>query len=573
MMNTVCRSLLCFLVLLVLQGSNAQAQRGGGGSEATRDRLDNLLPNAMRQNNVDMWIHVLPPWNPFGPGVETDSLQLGTASGYCIFTDRGGDKIERAVFEAYGDVDARDLYDIVANETEGMWTAGSRFAGIGKFVADRDPQRIAIDLAGISYADYKKLTEEFGEKYTNRVTSAENLLADFRPNRVDSRESRYYQTPEAWTNLIRRDKFDFVLPQVMRDNKIDVWIHAIREWDLVNLGAAAGYGVFTDRGGDRIERVLYSYNDDVKDPGAYDAVNVIEKSDTRFASLRDFIAARDPQRIGVNFSERLQFADGISFEEYNLLVDAIGDTYAKRIVTADILVTDYLSGKVVSELVGFGQSEGAYADRMGGRFQNIKPGVTLLSEIRGNVFIRNRDGRESFQNDYVIQRGDLVGTPGSSAYVLREGETELPPEYQRIWQEAMAVRGILRRNIFPGRTGGETLAFLIEKLEEAGYAYTDRDRYDRNLDPDKTQVHLDLHTMGIADELIGPRISPLGPDWVRDLRIPLNHTFTLEYMIHMPVPKWGPGKHIYLPFHDPGVVTERGVEFPSPPIQGIYLVH
>jgi hypothetical protein len=137
----------------------------------------------------------------------------------------------------------------------------------------------------------------------------------------------------------------------------------------------------------------------------------------------------------------------------------------------------------------------------------------------------------------------------------------------------MVVRDILRRNIFPGRTGGETLAILAEKLEEAGYIYIDRDRYDGNGDPEKTQVHLDLHTEGVADELIGPRISPLGPDWVRELRIPLNHTFTLEYMVHMPVPEWGRGKHIYLPFHDSGVVTERGVEFPYPPIDGIYLVH
>jgi len=57
-----------------------------------------------------------------------------------------------------------------------------------------------------------------------------------------------------------------------------------------------------------------------------------------------------------------------------------------------------------------------------------------------------------------------------------------------------------------------------------------------------------------------------------DLRIPTNHTFTLEYMIHMPVPEWGRGKHIYLPFHDPGVVTERGVEFPYPPVHGILVV-
>ena len=572
MMNTVCRSVLFFVASLLLQSSIAHGQQGGG-SAATKARLDNLLPQAMRDNNVDMWLHVVPPWNPFGPGVETDPLQLGVNSGYCIFTDRGGDRIERGVFDSFGGIPAQDLYDVIGDETAGMWSAGSRFRDIGEFVADRDPQSIAIDLSGISYADYKQLTDKLGEKYTERIISADDLLADFRPSSVSGRDSRYYQQPEAWTNLIRRDKFDFVLPQVMRDNEIDLWIHVIRDWDLVNLGASAGYGVFADRGGDRIERVLYSYNDDVLDASAYDVVNLIANDDRRFAGLKEFVATRDPKRIGVNFSERLQFADGISFEDFTLLVEAIGDKYAERIVSADILVTNYLSEKVVSELVSFGISGDALDDRMGSRFEGIEPGVTALNELRGNIFVRNRDGHESLQDNYIIQRGDLVSNPGASAYILREGEIELPPEHQKLWEHAMVVRDILRRNIFPGRTGGETLAILIKKLEEAGFAYTDRDQYNRDLDPDKTQVHLDLHTMGVADELIGPRISPWAPDWVRDLKIPLNHTLTLEYMIHMPVPKWGPGKHLYLPFHDPGVVTKRGVEFPYPPIHKIHLVH
>ena len=256
-MNTVCRSLLCVLVLLVLLGSNAQAQRRG--IEVTRDRLDNLLPNAMRQNDVDMWIHVLPPWNPFGPGVYTDPLLLGTDSGYCIFTDRGGDRIERA---------------------------------------------------------------------------------------------------------------------------------------------------------------LFSYNDDVQDAGAYDIVEVIENGERRFANLRQFVATRDPERIGVNFSDRLPFSDGISHEEYTLLVDAIGETYAKRTVTADILITDYLSGKVVSELVRFGQSDPLLEERMG-RFEGIEPGVTALSDVPG-VSVRNRERREGRQNDYIIQRGDdLAGAHFTRAYIRR----------------------------------------------------------------------------------------------------------------------------------------------------------
>jgi hypothetical protein len=46
------------------------------------------------------------------------------------------------------------------------------------------------------------------------------------------------------------------------------------------------------------------------------------------------------------------------------------------------------------------------------------------------------------------------------------------------------------------------------------------------------------------------------------MNIPLLHTFTFEYMVHMPVPKWGKGKHLYIAFHDGAVVTNKGVVFP-----------
>src|SRR5579859_718215 len=61
---------------------------------------------------------------------------------------------------------------------------------------------------------------------------------------------------------IRLDKFDQVLPQAMRAYGIDMWIVAMKEnhddplWDDLGRGyvSGVGYYVFTDRGGDRIER-------------------------------------------------------------------------------------------------------------------------------------------------------------------------------------------------------------------------------------------------------------------------------------------------------------------------------
>ncbi len=92
-----------------------------------------------------------------------------------------------------------------------------------------------------------------------------------------------------------------------------------------------------------------------------------------------------------------------------------------------------------------------------------------------------------------------------------------------------------------------------------------------DVDPEMAQVRYGLRGQGIRT-MDAPRISPLGGDWQREMKLPLFHTFTFEYMVHMPVPKWGKGKHIYIAFHDGAVITERGVEWPYPPDQGIRII-
>jgi len=419
-------------------------------------------------------------------------------------------------------------------------------------------------------------------------------------------------------NRIRRAKFDQILPRVMRENGIDMWIHVVRPWTpdplSFELGGNEGIFIFTDRGGDRIERAVFAGG--VEDEDAYDIIDrPIEELPTfvdgviteqpggfetdylevRFDGVREFVAERDPRRIGVNYSDALGLAaasqgkpltDGLSHTDYTLLMSTLGETHAERVVSAEHLILDYLAGRVAEEIElnhQFGLISAANLDR---EFGKVVPGVTQLREIEGNVFRRDPDGVEYHASDedpYVLQPGDVFtilhgagnqifyASLGGNAYLLREGETEAPPEIEKVWRAAAETRQILFDNISAGRTAGETLDLLIEKIEEAGYYYNPIDQFDPTADPTKTQVHLDLHAEGRSG-LVAPRISPLGSDWEREMTIPVLHTFTFEYMIHMPVPEWGKGKHIYIAFHDGAVVTEDGVAFPYPPDQGIRLI-
>lgn len=98
---------------------------------------------------------------------------------------------------------------------------------------------------------------------------------------------------------IRQEKFDRILPEAMRENAIDMWIVVMREglldplWQDRGGGYVGGwaYWVFTDRGGDRIDRVvLGSGGYSLQKCGVYDRFGSISE-------LRKMVTERDPERI------------------------------------------------------------------------------------------------------------------------------------------------------------------------------------------------------------------------------------------------------------------------------------
>ena len=439
-------------------------------------------------------------------------------------------------------------------------------------------------------------------------------------------------------NQIRRDKFDIILPQVMRENNIDMWIQVLREGTpdpvALELGGANGVFIFTDRGDGRIERAVFGQSSDlVRECRAYDIIakpqikiplTALPESrislsdfyglggtewpggprtelDSRFKGVGEFVAERDPKRIGLNYLEKLGSpifyeipwlrSDGLSFTDRNLLVEVLGDKYANRIVSAEHLITDFLSRPVPSEIVMFKRIREWIAESFERDFDKIVPGVTRYGDLEGGRSIVDKDGRRRGR-DHVIQGGDLICLEGGSqsgaymdpewpfgnlyeveftyVYVLREGETDLPPKIKKAWADVMKVRKILEDNIKLGRTAGENFEILKRKVKEAGYIYVNRQIFDKDQDPEKTQVPLDLH--GTEGGIYAPRISPLGPDWQRDMELPLNHHFYLEYWVYAPMPEWGEGGYLSIQLHDGAIVTERGLEYFYPPPTEIRLI-
>ena len=113
--------------------------------------------------------------------------------------------------------------------------------------------------------------------------SPESISTDMAMTNVQAQDEDELKEIQELQNQIRRDKFDQILPQIMREYDIDMWIQVMREGNPdpigADLGSNSGVFIFTDRGGDRIERAVLGQSSDapiqftlVRESGAYDIV-------------------------------------------------------------------------------------------------------------------------------------------------------------------------------------------------------------------------------------------------------------------------------------------------------------
>lgn len=404
-------------------------------------------------------------------------------------------------------------------------------------------------------------------------------------------------------NQIRQEKFDLVLPEVMRENEVDMWITVSREGhddpltEDFGKGYVGSYGyyIFTDRGDERIERAALGIGTAlIEDNGAYDIM-------TESFDLKEFVEERDPQSIALNFAEHIGAADGLSHTDYQKLSSDLGEKYAERFVSAEKLTSDFRSRRVASEIAAFawaGEMSRNIAERA---FSNevITPGKTTLADVAWwmreqqfennlgtsfgmpSVYITGPDGFVALSNDHVIQRGDFLAIDWGvgylnfytdmkrHAYILKEGETHLPESIQKAFDNGRAVRNILKNHIKAGRTAGDTHAILNQEINAAGFRIMETPNSPTD-DPDIVDVIIGCHSVGNLGHGTGPSIAWFNPERMTYMIQPTN-LFSIELFAYTAIPEWG-GKKLRIPLEDDAIVTERGVEWLYPVNQRVLLI-
>jgi len=407
-----------------------------------------------------------------------------------------------------------------------------------------------------------------------------------------------------WNNLneIRREKFDLILPQVMRENQIDMWIITCREgifdplYKFLGEGYVShnGYYIFTDQGGDRIERAVLGIDGYLLEQGkAYDYFG--DESE-----LKEFVEKRNPSRIGLNFSKDIGRADGLSYSTRLELAQILGKKYETRFVSAEKLASDFRSRHTSGELAAFGEAANfsyTIAERALSN-EVITPDITTLEDVAWwmmnklfennlessfgmpSVYVTGPDGIAATSTDRIIRRGDIimidwgVGLMGyytdmkRIAYVLKENETELPQGIGHAFDMAVRSRKVVKSAIKPGFTAQQNMDRIYAALEQDGFVRMKE--FNKPGSSEKTDVMIGCHAVGDWGHGSGPSIAHFNPVQLTYQIKPTN-LLSIELFAYTPLPEWG-GKKLRIPLEDDAVVTERGVEWIYPVNQKILLI-
>jgi len=366
-------------------------------------------------------------------------------------------------------------------------------------------------------------------------------------------------------NRILAERLDSIIPAIMREQGIDMWLLVAREYfeepvvasmlDAENMHARRRtILIFHDTGdGKPVERLTVSRYGlgglfaPAWDPG---------KQPDQWQAVADIITARDPAKIAINTSDLYQFADGMTLSQYGKFVAALPVPLRHRIVSGETLAIRWLETRTPSEMELYpGILRTAHA-LIAEAFSRsvITPGVTTAEQVQWwyrdrllqlglvpwfhpSVAIQRQGAKGMLEGAEIIQPGDLLWTDFGItylrlntdtqhlAYVLKPGESKVPAGLRQGLANSNHVQDILTRHFAIGRSGNAVLALARKEAVAAGL-----------------DASIYSHPIGLHGHGAGPSIG-FWDNQNADQRgsgvINANTAWSIELTSYAAVPEWG----------------------------------
>jgi Xaa-Pro aminopeptidase len=378
------------------------------------------------------------------------------------------------------------------------------------------------------------------------------------------------------------DRLKNLLPKLMRREGVDMWVIISREYNedpVIKTMLPATWMasrrttmlVMFDKGPEKGVEYLAVARYDVGKTfkRAWDP----EKQPDQWAQLAKLIEERNPQKIGVNKAPSYGHADGISSNDYDMLVKALAKPIQSRVTSAEHLAVSWLETRSQKEMVIYPQicriaheiiAEG-FSDRV------IQPGVTTAEDVvwwyREKIKALKLDTwfhpsveiqREGTNESEVILPGDLLHVDfgitylrlntdtQQHAYVLKPGETDAPEFLRQALKKGNKLQDILTGNFKVGKTGNQIIA---ESRKQA---------IDQGLTPS-----IYTHPIGYHGHAAGTNFGMWdmqgGVPFTGDYPMHANTAYSIELNVTVSISEWK--KDIRIMLEEDGYFGESGFRY------------
>ena len=377
---------------------------------------------------------------------------------------------------------------------------------------------------------------------------------------------------------IQKDRLDNLLPQLMDDNGIDLWVLITREYNEDPVVKTLLPPTWLNARRQTI--LVFSKNKNAEGitsaaitrypfgkliPSIWDK----EKQPSQWQALADYIVSKNPKNIGINTSKAFALADGLVKTDYDALMRVLPEAYKSKVVSAEQLAIGWIETRTAKEMELYEDLVAITHQIIAEAFSSkvITPGETTTDDVvwwlREKVlslgldtwFHPTVDVQRANESDLyafdskskfdIIQPGDLVHCDfGISylslntdcqelAYVLKPGEKQAPDFLVDALAQGNRVQDIFTNNFKTGVSGN----VILKKSLEQGRAEGLRPQIYTH--PLGTYGHSAGTTLGMWDSQNGVAVNgdyPLHPntsyaielntsvyisEWKKDIRVML----------------------------------------------------
>lgn len=390
------------------------------------------------------------------------------------------------------------------------------------------------------------------------------------------------------------DRFQNLLPKLMDDTDIDMWLVISREYNedpvmrtmlpatWLNARRRTILVFYRNKGENTIERLAVARYDVGKNiTSAWDK----EKQPDQWARLVEIINERNPEKIGINMSKYFGIADGLVQTDYSELKEALPENLESKLVSAEKLAIAWIETRTEKEMELYNTLVSITHVIIDEAFSSevITPGITSTDDVvwwmRQKVTDMGletwfhptidvqRDNEELKSHIYSFTKGEKekIIIPGDllhcdfgityiglntdcqeHAYVLKKGETTVPTFLSEAFKKGNRVQDIFTGNFEEGRTGNEILAVSLAQGKAEGL------RPSIYTHPLGTYGHSSGTTLGMWDSQGGVPVNG-------DYPLHYNTVYAIELNTTVNIPQWK--KDIRIMLEEAGFYGKQGFRY------------